>query len=120
MNIKRQKINDLLKDQPGTSQTGRFTVYSTILDRTFVIEPIEDHPDSVRTDWGDINPATKSMEGSYGNKNKGSIKDKESIITKENGFDKIQYLRVGESPLGYIEQLEREYLAKQKNEEENK
>ena len=41
------------------------------------------------SDWGDIDPATKKVTGSYGTKYKGSIEEKESIITKENGFDEI-------------------------------
>jgi hypothetical protein len=36
-----------------------------------------------------INPATGKVEGSYGDKFKGTIKADESVITKENGFDEI-------------------------------
>ena len=38
---------------------------------------------------------------------------KDSIITPENGFKDINFLTPGSSPMGYIEQLEREYLRKQ-------
>lgn len=38
---------------------------------------------------GDVDSATKKMTGSYGDKYKGSIRKDESMITKENGFDKI-------------------------------
>ena len=41
-------------------------------------------------------------------KYKGSIRPEESIITKENGFEKIHMLGVGESPLDYINRLEKD------------
>lgn len=53
--------------------------------------------------WGDINPATKKVEGSYGKKNRGGIKSEESMITKENGFEEI-YEGKG-SPYGTIHML---------------
>ena len=46
------------------------------------------------------------MTGNYGNKYKGCIKPEESMITKENGFDKIYTLEPGESPLSYIEKID--------------
>ena len=52
------------------------------------------------------------MTGSYGDKYKGSIRKDESIITKENGFDKIHTLGVGESPLDYINRIDDEYFEK--------
>jgi len=42
-----------------------------------------------KSGWGDIDPATKKVTGSYGNKYKGAIKADESMITKENGFENI-------------------------------
>ena len=45
---------------------------------------------------------------SYG-KYKGSIKPEESMITEENGFDKIHTLKEGESPLEFIERIDEEY-----------
>lgn len=112
----RNVINpEVLKNLPPTSETGRYFVYSKILDRLFCIEPIGDHPDNLRNEWGDINPATKKVEGSYGQKFKGSIKMKDSIIKKENGFkDDGIYLGVGFSPEGHIHMLEQRYLAEQK------
>lgn len=90
------------------------TVHSTILNRTFYFEVIEDHPDNLdRVEFGDINPATKKLEGSYGKKNKGGINMADSVITKENGFNDIKFLPPGTSPHGYIELLEKEYLRKQ-------
>jgi len=92
------------------------TIHSTILGRTFYVEVIEDHPDNLdRTQWGDVNPATKKLEtGDYGKKNAAGINMADSIITKENGFENPVYLKPGESPNGYIEGLERDFLEKQK------
>jgi len=83
--------------------TGRFIVKSLKTGKTYYIEPIDNNN---RVDWGDLDPVTKKMTGSYGTKYKGSIKPEESMITKENGFDKIYTLGPGESPLSYIERLE--------------
>ena len=106
---------EVLKNLPPTSETGRYFVHSSILNKTFCIEPLGDHPDNIRSEWGDLNPATKKLEKSgYGDKHKGSIKMKDSIITKENGFENPKILRTGESPEGYISMLEQEYL-KNKN-----
>ena len=45
--------------------------------RKYYVEPIGGH-----SDWGDINPATKKVEGDYGEKYKGSVSEKESMITQ--------------------------------------
>lgn len=42
------------------------------------------------SNWGDLNPATGKIEGSYGTKYPGSVKEEESLITKENGFEDIR------------------------------
>jgi hypothetical protein len=39
--------------------------------------------------WGDVDPATKKLTGSYGGRNNGAIDASESVITKENGYDNI-------------------------------
>lgn len=83
--------------------TGRFIVKSLKTGRVYYIEPIDSN---IRTSWGDLDPVTKKMTGNYGNKYKGSIKPEESMITKENGFDKIYTLEPGESPLSYIEKID--------------
>jgi len=88
-----------------TDDTGRFIVKSLKTGKTYYIEPVDDGD---RTEWGDINPATKKVEGDYGAKHKGAIKESESLITKENGFDNIVKLGHGYSPLEYIEQLEKD------------
>ena len=87
-------------------ETGRFIVKSQKTGKTYFVEAIDGDE---RTCWGDYNPATKKFEtGNYGLKYKGSIRPEESMITKENGFEKIYELGVGESPLDYIDRLERD------------
>lgn len=88
----------------GRDHTGRFIVKSLKTDKTYYIEPIDSN---TRSDWGDLDPVTKKMTGNYGTKYKGSIKPEESMITKENGFDKIYTLGPGESPLSYIERIDK-------------
>lgn len=64
--------------------------------RKYYVEPIGGH-----SDWGDINPATKEVEGDYG--------EKESMITPENGFVLIETLEPGVSPLSVIEERDKRY-----------
>ena len=65
-----------------TDDTGRFIYQSLVTGRKYYVEPIGGH-----SDWGDINPATKKVEGDYGEKYKGSVSEKESMITPENGIN---------------------------------
>lgn len=90
-------------------ETGRFIVKSIKTGKSYFVEVIDGDE---RTKWGDVDPATKKMIGSYGDKYKGSIRKEESMITKENGFDKIHTLGVGESPLDYINRIDDEYFEK--------
>lgn len=92
------------------------TIHSPILKKTFYVEVMEDHPDNLdRVSWGDVNLATKKLEtGDYGKKNQVGVSMNESIITNKNGFDHINYLPPGTSPMGYIESLEKEYLKNNK------
>lgn len=85
------------------SDNGRYYIKSAKTGKTYVVEPIDN---GIRTEWGDINPSTKKLEGDYGSKHKGSIKESESIITEENGFTNIATLPPGYSPEDYIEMLE--------------
>lgn len=86
--------------------TGRFLVKSYRTGRTYFVEPIENgHP----LGWGDVNPSTGKVEGEYGQKNRGGIKEKESLITKENGFEDIQYSGVGGSPMSKIDEIDSKY-----------
>ena len=93
-------------------ETGRFLVKSAKTGRIYFVEPIDGEE---RTLWGDYNPTSKRFEGRYGDKYKGSIKPSESMITEENGFDKIHTLGPGESPLDYINRIDKKYFKEQNN-----
>ena len=83
------------------SDSGRYYVTDIESGRKFCVEPIgNSHPE-----WGDVDPVSKKMTGSYGEKYKGCIDEKESIITEENGFKNIVTLPAGESPDSYINKL---------------
>jgi len=68
-------------------ETGREVVFYPQTGKKYYVEFIE--PRNFKSSWGDIDPATKKMTGSYGNKTKGAITPNESLITKENGFSEI-------------------------------
>jgi len=86
-----------------TDETGRFIVKSLVTGKVWYVEAIGSY--SERT-WGDVDPATKKITGTYGSKYTGSVTEKESMITEENGFD-VHTLKPGESPLEYIEMLDK-------------
>tara|TARA_R110000868_G_scaffold320909_12_gene581955 strand:+ start:2035 stop:2352 length:318 start_codon:yes stop_codon:yes gene_type:complete len=88
-----------------TDQTGRFIVTSAVTGRKYFVEPIDGNP----VQWGDVNPATKKVEGDYGDKYKGSVSKEESLLTEENGFIKIDLLAAGSSPYAEIERRDKEY-----------
>ena len=92
-----------LKD---SDSTGRFIVKSKITGKKYFVEPIGN---THAADWGDLDPATKKMTGSYGERYEGCVTEKESLITKENGFEKIELLDAGVSPLSVIDARDREY-----------
>lgn len=93
-----------------TDETGRFIVKSLTTGKKYYIESIgSGHP----ADWGDVDPATKKMTGSYGEKYSGCISEKESLITPENGFKIIETLEAGVSPLSVIYQRDEEYAKQQ-------
>lgn len=87
-------------------KTGRFIVKSKITGKKYFVEPIGN---THAADWGDLDPATKKMTGSYGERYEGCVTEKESLITKENGFEKIELLDAGVSPLSVIDARDREY-----------
>lgn len=89
-----------------TDETGRFIVKSLTTGKTYYVEPIGNgHP----ADWGDINPATKKIEGDYGQKYTGCVSEKDSLITEENGFHLIETLGPGISPISVIHQRDLSY-----------
>ncbi len=96
-----------------SAETGRFYVHSAKTGRVYCVEPIEPRQIDSQTQWGDVNPATKKVEGNYGTKYTGAIRPEDSIITKENGYDDIHFLDKGVSPLSYIEQLDEALFKKE-------
>lgn len=91
---------------PKDDETGRFIVKSLTTGKTYYVEPIGNgHP----ADWGDINPATKKIEGDYGQKYTGCVSEKDSLITEENGFHLIETLGPGISPISVIYQRDLSY-----------
>lgn len=85
------------------SETGRFYIRSRS-GKLYVIEPIDNGKKD--GDWGNQIPGSNKMEKVKA-KFKGAVKERESIITEENGFQNIVTLEPGQSPLEYIERLER-------------
>lgn len=62
-------MSNIIKDFLVNSEdTGRFIVKSLKTGRTYYVEPVDN---GNRTIWGDIDPATKKIEGEYGIKHKG-------------------------------------------------
>lgn len=86
-----------------TDDTGRFIVYSYKTGISYYVEPLDG---GERRGFGDVNPATGKVEGAYGEKYKGSVHPRESLITKENGFENIQVLPAGTSPNGTINEID--------------
>jgi hypothetical protein len=89
-----------------TDETGRFVVTSQRTGRTYAVEPILGKHTPT---WGDVDPATKKIQGNYGSKYTGAISKDESLITEQNGFKKIVTLEAGMSPLQYIENIDSTY-----------
>ena len=88
------------------SETGRFYIQSMKTGRVYCVEPIEPRE---REEWGSIDPATGELTHKKGwKKFTGAIKEKDSIITPENGFKNIITLEPGQSPMDYVEELEAE------------
>lgn len=89
-----------------TDETGRFLVSSLRTGAKYYVEPIIN---GHTPEWGSIDPASGNLMHKKGDgKYTGGIKEKESLITKENGFEKIHMLDVGTSPHAYIEMLDAE------------
>ena len=80
------------------SETGRYYITDIKTGRKFCVEPI--HNGGNQRLWGDVDPATKKLTGSYGDG--GAIREEDSIITEENGFTNIGY---SQNPMDYIDNL---------------
>jgi len=92
-----------------TEHTGRHIIVSFRTGKQYFIEPMGDP----HSKWGDVNPATGKMEGSYGSKYRGSIDEKDSLITEENGFKNIVVHPPGVSPYRYIDEIDAQYPDKE-------
>jgi len=89
-----------------TDDTGRFIIKSTKTNRTYYVEPIGDP----HVEWGSVDPSSNKLAVKKGwKKNKGSVEENQSLISTENGFDKVHSLKPGISPLAYIKMLEEQY-----------
>jgi hypothetical protein len=88
-------------------ESGRFIVKSYRTGKSYFVEPIG--PDRT-ADWGSFNPSTGNIENKKGfDKFRGSIDEKNSMITKENGFDEIHYSGIGASPMSVIDELDKKH-----------
>lgn len=89
-----------------TDETGKFIVRSIRTGKTYYVEPFGD----TRTKWGSIDPATGDLMNKKGHdKYRGSVDEKECLITPENGFTKIHTLGVGVSPHSAIDVIDATY-----------
>ena len=89
----------------GTDKTGRFIISSKITGITYFVEPIDNgKPDKL---LGDVDPATNKLNGDYGNKVVGAVKEQDSLITENNGF--VNILTFKGSPLGVIDRRDKIY-----------
>ena len=90
-----------------SDETGRQIVFDYKTGRKFYIETIDNSGRSA--DWGSYNPSTGDIENKKGaGKYTGSVTEKESLITKENGFINIVETKVGESPYSVIDKILKE------------
>lgn len=94
-----------------SDNTGRFIVRSKVTGKKYFVEVIGN---THSADWGDLDPATKKMTGSYGERYEGCVPEKESLITEENGFEKITTLPPGVSPFDEIEKRDKAYERRMK------
>lgn len=86
--------------------TGRFYVKSIRTGKVYCVEPFIAHT----PEWGSVDPSTGEFMHKKGwLKYSGGIKEKDSIITEENGFKNIRDLEPGVSPLDEIEKIDAKY-----------
>ena len=81
-NINQEVVKNFLVNR---DETGREIMFFPETGKKYYIEWIGNGHSA----WGDFDPVTKKFTGDYGSKYRGSVTPKESIITKENGFEKI-------------------------------
>ena len=89
-----------------TDQTGRFLYTSLRTGKVYAVEPVGD----VRTNWGSIDPATGNLMNKKGHdKYRGSVDEKDSMITAVNGFKNIRTLSPGTSPFYALDHIDAQY-----------
>lgn len=100
-------MNDVIKNfLVNSDETGKHIVTSFRTGKKYYVEPIGD---GRMADWGSFNPSTGNIENKKGaGKHSGSISEKDSVITEENGFKNIQFIEGG-SPYWMIEQMDAKY-----------
>lgn len=82
--MKKQFRAEFLQD---SSNTGRMIIKSLDTGKEYYVEAIGSNK---KVKWGDVDPATDKVTGSYGQKYTGSIDAMDSMITEENGFKDIR------------------------------
>jgi len=100
-------MNDVIKNfLVNSDETGRHIVFSKRTGKRYFVETIGD---GRMADWGSYNPSTGNMENKKGmGKHSGSVTEKESLITKENGFKNIHTVDSG-SPYWLIDEMDSKY-----------
>ena len=89
-----------------TDEPGRFIVKSHRTGKTYYVEPVG----NTRTHWGSIDPATGDLMNKKGHdKYRGSVDEKDSMVTMENGFNKVHVLDKGTSPHHAIDVIDAQY-----------
>lgn len=89
-----------------TDETGRFLVSSKRTGKTYAVEPFG----NTRTAWGSVDPATGNLMNKKGHdKHRGSVDQKDCLITEANGFKNICESGIGVSPFYTIDQLDAQY-----------
>lgn len=98
-------MNNIIKDfLVNSEETGKHIVTSLRTGKKYYVEPIGNG----RSDWGDVDPATGKLTGSYGSKYTGSVTENKSVITTENGFATVTVISNG-SPYGCIQEMDSKY-----------
>ena len=88
------------------NHNGTFYVKSIRTGKIYYVEPLDGHTE----EWGSVDPSTGEFTYKKGwLKYVGGIKEKDSIITVENGFKNIRDLKPGVSPLSEIEKTDAKY-----------
>jgi len=93
-----------------TDETGRFIVSSIRTGKKYFVEPVMARGTPRDGNWGSINPGEKELMHKKGDgKYTGAVTEAESLVSLENGFNKVHNLDAGTSPHAYIEMLDAQY-----------